>query len=380
MTTTRISRASTLALAAAAVALAAAPPAGAIVNGTPAPRNDRRLDCVGIVKSTGCWSSGVSGSCVLIDAGQRGPGGELVRGALVLTSDHSLARSWGNIRCRFRRAGNGDDDGLYPGIDTLSHCDGRYQEGGLRFVDGVARVTYPDPPAGSTGLGMALIELDTVITNIRPAIVDTTVPGTLPGNLPLVTAGWGATDLAGTQGMWALRVGAARLQSQAAVAAIACPGGCAASPTCAACTSLIITPDLGPADVTCTGLPSEHDSGCAVFRGVPNPNSDEAGGQDLLLVGVGNALPSIAGGARAYIPTPWLWNMSVSRTPPLPTGAQPARGGLSDFNRDGLVDVFDLFAFLNAWFNALPVADVAAPSGTDLADLYSFVHSWFLAR
>lgn len=49
---------------------------------------------------------------------------------------------------------------------------------------------------------------------------------------------------------------------------------------------------------------------------------------------------------------------------------------LGDFNRNGIVEVQDIFAFLSAWFARQPEADLNG-SGTDVADIFQFLAAWF---
>lgn len=49
---------------------------------------------------------------------------------------------------------------------------------------------------------------------------------------------------------------------------------------------------------------------------------------------------------------------------------------LADFNKDGVVNVLDLFDYLNAWFNDEPAADVNG-SGNTAQDIFDFLNAWF---
>jgi hypothetical protein len=101
----------------------------------------------------------------------------------------------------------------------------------------------------------------------------------------------------------------------------------------------------------------------------------------LVLVGIGGTPPQLTPGAcYTFVTTPWAWNAAVHAALPLPAGAPPHAGGLSDFDRDGATDILDLFAFLGAWFDGLSAADVAAPAGCDLTDVFVFMQGWFAGR
>lgn len=365
-----------------ALALGLTAPARAVIKGQAAPLNDRRFDCVGIVKADDCSPTGTSGTCVLIDPGLRA-GGTLVRGARVLTAGHSLERSWATARFRFRRGVTGRDDSAYPAAETALHCDpARYQELGIRLQGGVWGVTFPDgpPPPAGFDIQMAVVELDGVVANIRPAILDDAPPWAIADGTPLVLAGWGATDLAGTTGRWALRTGQARVYSAVSGPGTVCPAGCGDPDACRACGLVSIVPASAPNDLTCAGMPSYHDSGGALFRSRPNGSSAERGG-DLALLGITVNPPSTTGGVcRAYGSSVWLWNHVARAVPPLAAGPGPATGGMSDDDRDGDVDLLDLFSFLDRWFGGLAAADVAAPDGLDVLDVIAFLDAWFAGR
>jgi hypothetical protein len=232
---------------------------------------------------------------------------------------------------------------------------------------------------------MAVVELDGVVRNIRPAIISPLSPTDQPGGIPLVLAGWGATDTAGTQGMWALRVGRPMLAPPSPRSG-QCLGGCDVNPLdCPGCIQFTLYPENGPFDSTCSGLTSEHDSGAGVFVELPNPNSDEQSGGDLSLIGIGSVpVSQELSKCWTYIPTVWLWNHLATTTDPqlplLPIRPQPATGGLSDYDRNGAVDILDIFAFLQGWFDGRPTADVAAPQGVDLLDIFAFLQAWFALR
>lgn len=50
---------------------------------------------------------------------------------------------------------------------------------------------------------------------------------------------------------------------------------------------------------------------------------------------------------------------------------------LGDFNRDGIVDVSDIFALLSAWFANAPGADWSGNGVTDVSDIFAFLGDWF---
>lgn len=48
-----------------------------------------------------------------------------------------------------------------------------------------------------------------------------------------------------------------------------------------------------------------------------------------------------------------------------------------DFDRNGSVDVQDVFAFLNAWFAGSNAANFDGRNGIDIQDIFSFLNAWF---
>jgi hypothetical protein len=53
---------------------------------------------------------------------------------------------------------------------------------------------------------------------------------------------------------------------------------------------------------------------------------------------------------------------------------------LSDFNRDGIVEVDDIFAFLGAWFDTNYRADYDANHVVGVSDIFMFLSLWFERR
>jgi hypothetical protein len=49
----------------------------------------------------------------------------------------------------------------------------------------------------------------------------------------------------------------------------------------------------------------------------------------------------------------------------------------ADFNRDGTINVQDIFDFLSAWFAANPRADVNGVNGINVQDIFDFLTAWF---
>lgn len=48
-----------------------------------------------------------------------------------------------------------------------------------------------------------------------------------------------------------------------------------------------------------------------------------------------------------------------------------------DYNRNGQVDLLDIFNFLNKWFSADPLADFNRVNGVELLDIFAFLQAWF---
>ncbi len=108
-------------------------------------------------------------------------------------------------------------------------------------------------------------------------------------------------------------------------------------------------------------------------------NADE--GLDLLPAiaagpGAAGFTPPLAAGQYAL----WIMEIDMSQThsysfdfsimpdPP----ACPA-----DFNRDGTLDVPDVFAFLAAWFAEDPASDLDGQPGIQVSDIFAFLSVWF---
>jgi hypothetical protein len=49
----------------------------------------------------------------------------------------------------------------------------------------------------------------------------------------------------------------------------------------------------------------------------------------------------------------------------------------ADYNKQGGVELLDIFAFLNDWFANVPYADFNGQSGVDLLDIFAFLTAWF---
>lgn len=61
-------------------------------------------------------------------------------------------------------------------------------------------------------------------------------------------------------------------------------------------------------------------------------------------------------------------------------GATPARdvstgNPIADINADGVIDIYDVLAFLNCWQNGLPCADLNADGVVDINDVMIFVNA-----
>lgn len=48
-----------------------------------------------------------------------------------------------------------------------------------------------------------------------------------------------------------------------------------------------------------------------------------------------------------------------------------------DFNRDGVVEIADIFFFLSAWFNLDPRANYTCDGPVDIPDVFAFLSYWF---
>jgi hypothetical protein len=48
-----------------------------------------------------------------------------------------------------------------------------------------------------------------------------------------------------------------------------------------------------------------------------------------------------------------------------------------DFNRDGAVNVPDVFCFLGAWFRGEPAADWIGDAHISVEDIFAFLSDWF---
>ncbi len=53
------------------------------------------------------------------------------------------------------------------------------------------------------------------------------------------------------------------------------------------------------------------------------------------------------------------------------------RIGASDFNRDGVRNVQDIFAFLSAWFASAPGGDWSGDGVRDVSDIFAYLSDWF---
>ncbi|MBY0261163.1 MAG: hypothetical protein K2Q20_02400, partial [Phycisphaerales bacterium] len=49
----------------------------------------------------------------------------------------------------------------------------------------------------------------------------------------------------------------------------------------------------------------------------------------------------------------------------------------ADFSRNSVVDVADIFSFLNAWFASSPRADIGGTGGVGVDDIFAFLSLWF---
>jgi hypothetical protein len=58
-------------------------------------------------------------------------------------------------------------------------------------------------------------------------------------------------------------------------------------------------------------------------------------------------------------------------------GADTAPCCKADYNKQGGVELLDIFAFLTDWFASAPWADYDGQNGVDLIDIFSFLTGWF---
>jgi hypothetical protein len=49
----------------------------------------------------------------------------------------------------------------------------------------------------------------------------------------------------------------------------------------------------------------------------------------------------------------------------------------ADFNRNGTIEVQDIFDFLNAWFASDPRCDINSSGGVEIQDIFDFLNAWF---
>jgi hypothetical protein len=49
----------------------------------------------------------------------------------------------------------------------------------------------------------------------------------------------------------------------------------------------------------------------------------------------------------------------------------------ADFNRNGTIEIQDIFDFLNAWFASDPRCDINASGGVEIQDIFDFLNAWF---
>jgi hypothetical protein len=49
----------------------------------------------------------------------------------------------------------------------------------------------------------------------------------------------------------------------------------------------------------------------------------------------------------------------------------------ADYNKISGVDLIDIFAFLEDWFNTVPYTDFDGQNGVDLIDIFAFLEAWF---
>lgn len=304
-------------------------PASGISGGIVPDCGDRRFDCVGFLRSAApddCANgNSVRGSCVLISKGARAANGTLIEGAKVICAAHSIgiqfcdAASFPNFKIRFRRSADGEVNGYFGG---QSVCDGNYQE--LNVV----RIECAPPELGL--IDQMILVLDDAVTHIEPAIVDLTSP-LLEFSTGYV-AGWGENELGEK---WMLRY----------------------SPT------PVARARLGSTTIRAAGG-LLHDSGAGIFIEVPPSRYTDS---TLRLVGV---LQSTLGGHDL---STWKDELAANQNNALPPPLA------SDYNEDGVVNVFDYFDYINAWIERSCLADLDESGTVEVNDLFIY-SNFFIAR
>ena len=402
-----------------------------IVNGAEVPCSDRRFDCVGQIFASANNCSGAApataahiGACVLIAPN------------VVVFADHertvytdpSSGYPQLGQSVRFRRNSSGlSQDTLWisDSVSGADFCSGVYQEAII------TQVVYADAENGYflardpvNALDLAFGLLDHCICNIRPAPMY--VPAVIPqangtavygvaGGMNFTLAGWGNNSrciqpplnptllqgygsLQGDPSTYPLIVGSGIGE---------CASGCfltlpTTDESCSCQSNSQCPPHFDFSN--CPGgqpitVASVGDSGGAVFVECANPYSADPL-PELWLVGVMTSLnlfvpvaewnalePNNVGTPPPTLPTPCLSSEPPNRCGPTAGVPMVVRsspmltfGGLSDFNRDGLVTISDILAFLDAYFARVCIADVDQSGSVDVHDLFMFLGAWFGKR
>ncbi len=324
--------------------------ASAVVDGTPAPKRDRRLDAVGIfftVAPGGGCGGWVSGSCTLIEPNA------------VLVARHSFDVGPGTPlpslaerphRVRFRRnvSGRSENNLLVNGTT----CHGVYQE--------IEVVQLVDAPNAACDQVIAYLEHAPV--GIKPIPVEMDNPPTQPTDIILAGWGYGGSCLGyatpGGTSTWALRVKRGRMpENLLGDPIVFSPCALSSSVPCQFC-----PPDAGP-----YVLANLHDSGAPILIEVPSTDPTDPTPELRLIATVSS--PAV--GRR-----PSAWN-HCGGLPELTEPAQTQHLKKADFDGDGTIGALDLTGFLSAFLMGSQDASMTSSSSIGVADIYAFLGNWF---
>lgn len=319
-------------------------PAAAVVDGQPAPYDDRRLDAVGLVLTVQPWApcgGWISGS------------GTLIAPNVVLLAKHSVQRSDYTLpadgarshRIRFRRAPDGAAENHFSG--NISDCATPSQEIYIsRFVG-----------CPFVGVDIVLGILESEPVGITPIGVN--LDFAFPAGHAVRLAGWGYSGRCIQTGeAWTLRTDTGVLPTQRFTSPyyieynqVTFSGSCMNLPA-------------APAAQPDWIIGNMHDSGAPILIEVQDPRNPDR--RDLRVVAI---VTSYTGAQPVR-----SWN-SAGGEPPL---ENPITGhDCAEF--DGLpgVTTNDMFAYVNSWITHDPAAETDGQPDITLSDLLTFV-GWFL--
>ncbi len=325
-----------------------------LIGGTEPACSDSRYDAVGLIltsynSSQECGHN-ISGNCVLIDR------------QTILVARHSVLNSPSDplpaagarkYKVRFRRAPDGRAANAYA-FPWPNTCHGVYTQVWVH--------EFKKP--GFSGVDILVGTLETPIDHIQPIPVET-LASRLPGtNAQVLVAGWGYQGPCfreGISGTLLVKRGPLPLQSSGSCCITINP--CSSPSSVGACYSCPTAP-AGQSWI----LPNYLDSGAPVL--VETSCRDPVSGlAQLRVVGI------VSTTLTAWTTVSWNQYTPALQLPPAPTACDLC---VADFDGDGVVEVTDLFGFLNAWFEVQCLADLDKQNAVNLDDLMIYL-SWFFA-